>query len=202
MTIKLAVQENLLDGDNLVRKWDVLRRIGFDGIELRGAAGLSSRLDELRAAKRAGVVMSSICIISDRFIGDFVQSRRDEALAMMSELCDVAGEIGIKGVVTPASYGMHSNRLPPFTALRTAAEDRAILIDVLGRLGHHAAQRGVEVWLEPLNRYEDHMVNTLAQGADLVQAVGLLPGAAKEVDQVRQAIRKVRSGWKPVKTKP
>ena len=33
----------------------------------------------------------------------------------------------------------------------------------------------------------------------LVQAVGLLPGAAKEVDQVRKAIRKVRSVWKPVK---
>lgn len=34
----------------------------------------------------------------------------------------------------------------------------------------------------------------------LVQAVSLLPGTAKEVDQVRQAIRKVRSVWKPAKT--
>lgn len=36
----------------------------------------------------------------------------------------------------------------------------------------------------------------------LVHAVDLLPGAAKEVDQVRQAIRKVRSVWKPVTRKP
>jgi sugar phosphate isomerase/epimerase len=31
---------------------------------------------------------------------------------------------------------------------------------------------GVELWLEPLNRYEDHMVNTLEQGADLCRASG------------------------------
>ncbi len=173
MTIKFAVQENLIPGDSLTDKWALVRAIGYDGIELRGSAGMSDRLPELVAAARAGVVMPSICVISDRFIGDFDVIRRAEALAAMQELCDVAGEIGAKGVVTPASYGMHSNRLPPFTAPRTAQEDRTILIDMLGQLGNHAATRGVSVWLEPLNRYEDHMVNTLAQGTSLCRAVGL-----------------------------
>ena len=62
---------------------------------------------------------------------------------------------------------MHSNRLPPFAAPRTPEEDRDILLEMLGALGSHAAARGVAVYLEPLNRYEDHMVNTLAQGAEL-----------------------------------
>ena len=44
---------------------------------------------------------------------------------------------------------------------------------MLGQLGTHAAARGVLVLFEPLNRYEDHMVNTLAQGVDLCRAVGL-----------------------------
>ncbi len=173
MTIKFGVQENLIPGATLVDKWALIRAIGYDGIELRGSAGMSDRLPELLDAARAGVVMPSICVISDRFIGDFDAVRGAEALAAMQELCDVAGEIGAKGVVTPASYGMHSNRLPPFIPARTPAEDRAVLIDMLGALGTHAALRGVSVWLEPLNRYEDHMVNTLAQGASLCHAVGL-----------------------------
>lgn len=173
MACKLAVQENLIPGDDLVRKWDMVRSIGFDAIELRGGAGMAERLPELRTASAAGVVVSSICVIADRFIGDFDAARRAEALAAMKELCDVAAEVGARGVVTPASYGMHSNRLPPFVPPRPPEEDRVVLLDMLGQLGAHAASRGVLVLLEPLNRYEDHMVNTLAQGAELCRAVGL-----------------------------
>ena len=171
--IRLAVQENLFAGDDLLTKWEVANRIGYEAVELRGSAGMRERLPELRAARAAGAVMSSICVISDRFIGDFDPARRAEALAGMMELCDVAAEVGAAGVVTPASYGMHSNRLPPFTAPRSPEEDRAVLVDMLGQLGTHAQQRGVRVFFEPLNRYEDHMVNTLAQGAELCRAVGL-----------------------------
>jgi sugar phosphate isomerase/epimerase len=171
--LKLAVQENLIPGDDLARKWETVRALGYDAIELRGAAGMRDRLPELRAARAAGMVASSICVVADRFIGDFDAERRAEALATMSELCDVAAEVGAGGVVTPAAYGLHSNRLPPFTAPRGPDEDRAVLVDMLDRLGRHAAARGVVVLFEPLNRYEDHMVNTLAQGADLCRAVGL-----------------------------
>ena len=173
MALKLAVQENLIPGDDLIGKWETVRAIGYDGIELRGNAGMRDRLPELRAARDAGAVFSSICVISDRFIGDFDPGRRAEALAAMTELCDVAAEVGARGVVTPASYGMHSNRLPPFTPPRTPEEDREVLLDMLGRLGRHAAGRGVLVLFEPLNRYEDHMVNTLDQGAGLCRDTGL-----------------------------
>jgi sugar phosphate isomerase/epimerase len=173
MPLKLAVQENLIPGDDLLRKWEVVRDIGYGGIELRGSAGMRDRLPELRAARDAGAVFSSICVISDRFIGDFDPARRAAALAAMTELCDVAAEVGAGGVVTPASYGMHSNRLPPFTPARTPEEDQEVLLAMLDRLGRHAATRGVLVLFEPLNRYEDHMVNTLAQGAELCRATGL-----------------------------
>ncbi len=173
MGLKFAVQENLVPGNDLLAKWGMLQAIGYDAIELRGSAGMRDRLPELRAAREAGAVFSSICVISDRFIGDFDAGRRVEALAAMKELCDVAAEVGARGVVTPAAYGMHSNRLPPFTPKRTPEEDRAVLLDMLGDLGAHAASRGVLVLFEPLNRYEDHMVNTLAQGAELCRATGL-----------------------------
>jgi sugar phosphate isomerase/epimerase len=51
--------------------------------------------------------------------------------------------------------------------------DREVLVEALSELGEHAAREGVVVLLEPLNRYEDHMLNRLEQGVDLADAVGL-----------------------------
>ena len=39
---------------------------------------------------------------------------------------------------------------------------RDALEDALGDLGEEAARLGVALYLEPLNRYEDHMVNNFA----------------------------------------
>jgi sugar phosphate isomerase/epimerase len=63
--------------------------------------------------------------------------------------------------------------LPPFVAPRTPEEDREVLIAGLAELGEHAKSEGLSLFLEPLNRYEDHMVNRLDQAVDLIREVGL-----------------------------
>ena len=40
-----------------------------------------------------------------------------------------------------------------------------MLPEALGVLGEHAARNGVLIMLEPLNRYENHMLNRLEQVA-------------------------------------
>ena len=175
MSVKLAVQEQLVDGADLVEKFANAQRAGFDGIELRGAGGggFTARLPELRAARAAGVVMPSVCVMMDHFIGDFDAERRRSARAGMSELLSVIVEAGGTGAITPAAFGMFSRKLPPFTPPRPPEEDRKVLLDELHALGEHAASVGAVLFLEPLNRYEDHMVNSLADAADLVDEVGL-----------------------------
>jgi sugar phosphate isomerase/epimerase len=175
MSWKLAVQEQMVDGADLVEKFANAQRAGFEGIELRGAGGgaFAARLPELRAARAAGVVMPSVCVKMDHFIGDFDAERRRSARAGMQELLSVVVEAGGTGAITPAAFGMFSRRLPPFIPPRSPEEDRKILLDELHALGEHAASVGAVLHLEPLNRYEDHMVNTLAGAADLVGEVGL-----------------------------
>jgi len=172
--VKLACQEQHIPGRTLTDKWAFCLRHGFDGIELRGADGFGfrDRLPELRAAHRAGVVMPSVCPATDHFIGHFDPERRRDAIAQMKSLLSVIAEIEGTGAMTPASWGMFSRRLPPFDPPRSPAEDRHILVAALTELGEHAAREGVVVWLEPLNRYEDHMVNRLDQAADLARATG------------------------------
>ena len=173
--MKLACQEHLIPGDDLVAKWDFVSAAGFDGIELHGHGDFAfeRRLPELQAARAAGVVMPTVCVIMDHFIGDFQEARRRDAIDNMKSLLSTIAEIGGQGAITPASYGMFSSRLPPYRPPRDSDEDRAVLVEALTELGRHAAAAGVTVLLEPLNRYEDHMLNTLAQAGELCSQVGL-----------------------------
>jgi sugar phosphate isomerase/epimerase len=170
--VRLSCQEHILPGDDIREKWAFAASAGFDGIELRGTADWNDRLDSLKAAREEGVVFSSVCLISDRFIGDFDAGRRREAVEHMKHLLSGIAELGGTGAVTPAAYGLASRRLPPFEVPRTEDEDRRVLLDALEELGEHADAEGTLVLLEPLNRYEDHMINRVEGAVELCQAVG------------------------------
>jgi sugar phosphate isomerase/epimerase len=91
----------------------------------------------------------------------------------MKSLLSVIAEVGGAGAITPAAFGLFSRALPPWDPPpRTPEQDRDVLIDALAELAEHAAAEGVEIWLEPLNRYEDHMINRLEQAADICRIVG------------------------------
>lgn len=173
--MKLTCQEHLIPGGNLIDKWEFISDAGWDGIELHGQGGFAfqARLPELEEARRAGVVMPSVCVIMDHFIGDFDAARRRDAIENMKSLLSVIARLDGYGAVTPASYGMFSMRLPPYQPPRSAAQDREVLLEGLTELGRHAAEEGVYVLLEPLNRFEDHMLNRLDQAIELCRAVGL-----------------------------
>ncbi|MFC5801907.1 sugar phosphate isomerase/epimerase family protein [Streptomyces formicae] len=172
--LKTAAQEQLLPGDTLQEKWEFAQAAGFDAIELRakGDFHFQGRLPGLKQALKDGVVMPTVCVEMLHFFGAFDDELRRDAIAQMKSQLSVIAEIGGLGAQTPASYGMFSRRLPPFEPPRSEAEDREILLAGLAELGEHARAEGVTLYLEPLNRYEDHMVNRLEQAADLIRTVG------------------------------
>ncbi len=91
--------------------------------------------------------------VDDILIGNaFASEAEFEALA----------EVGGKGIVVPAAWGMFTFRLPPMTSPRSLDGDRKMVSDSLRVLEQAAARTGTVVYLEPLNRYQDHMINTLA----------------------------------------
>jgi sugar phosphate isomerase/epimerase len=170
--VKLSCQEHLIPGDSILEKWEFAATAGFDGIELRGTRDWRDRLDDLGDARDRGVVFSSVCLIDDRFIGDFDVERRRGAVEHMKWLLSGIAELGGVGAITPAAYGLASTRLPPFEVPRTEEEDRRVLLDALEELGEQAGTEGTLVLLEPLNRYEDHMLNRLDEAVELSRATG------------------------------
>jgi sugar phosphate isomerase/epimerase len=155
----LAIQENLVPGDD---KLAFAREAGFDALELRDAT--RPGLEALRGAA------PTVCPELPGWLGDFDADRRRRALDALRAQLDGIAALGGHGVVTPAAWGMFTRRLPPFDEPpRTPEEDREVLLEGLAQLGGHPEAL---LFLEPLNRYEDHMVNTVAQAADLIRAAG------------------------------
>jgi len=171
----ICIQEHCLPGETMAEKWTAACAWGFDGIELRGRGdgAFTARLPELVAAAASGVVMPTVCVEMAHFIGDFDADKRADALTQMKEQLRVIAEIGGRGAMTPASWGMFSQRLPPFEPPRSRDADRSVLIDALGALGEEAQRLGVYIYLEPLNRYEDHMINTLGDAVAVIESIGL-----------------------------
>ncbi len=158
--MRLAIQENLVPG------LDEALQAGFDGLELRDA-------DPERDVSALRGRVWTACPELDGWLGDFDAAARRRALDALGRQLDGIAALGGRGVITPAAWGMFTRRLPPFDEPpRTPEQDREVLLEGLAELGAHAEASGVALLLEPLNRYEDHMVNTVAAASELAEASG------------------------------
>jgi sugar phosphate isomerase/epimerase len=164
----LAIQEQHPAGETLADRMAAALEAGFDGLEVGDSD--PARLGELQAA---GGRVATCCPSVDGWLGDFDPAARRRALDGLRRQLEGLAALGGHGVVTPAAWGMFTRRLPPFTEPpRTPEQDREVLLEGLAELGAHAEHAGTLVLLEPLNRYEDHMLNTVAQAAELAAAAG------------------------------
>ncbi|GIG88582.1 sugar phosphate isomerase/epimerase family protein [Plantactinospora endophytica] len=173
MTFRLAAQERMLDGDTLEEKFAFALSVGFDGIELsgRGDGVFAARADELRRARANGVVMPSAVVAQVPFLGDFDAERRQQGISELGELLRTLPHAGAAGIVSPNSFGVFSKRLPPFAAPRDDDESRRLLVAALREVAAVGEEHGTAVFLEPLNRFEDYLVNTLEQASRVVDDV-------------------------------
>jgi sugar phosphate isomerase/epimerase len=195
VTVKLAAAEWMLEGETLEEKYAFALTVGFDGIELSGKGDgvFAGRAAELRAARDAGVQMPSAVMHLDHFIGDFDPDQRRDAIDQLKVLLTTIGEAGGLGVVAPHAFGLFSKKLPPFTPPRSDEESRSLLVAALMELGAHAESVGTTLFLEPLNRYEDFVVNTLADASWFVDQAGT-PGVAVIADTFHMSIEETKTG--------
>ena len=170
-TFRLACQDHLPAGATLAERLHNLRRYGFDAVELLGY-GLLDRLPATRRAlDETGVPVTAICAGFDGSLVHPEPAQRRLALDGILRLLDVAEELGAGGLIIAADYAT-----PPLPDLRPAADEPALLHDLLlaglREIGGRLRGRDVELYLEPLNRYESRALRRIAPAVALCEESG------------------------------
>jgi len=143
---------------------------GFDGIEVRGD---SLRTDHRAIARQVRQGAARVAGIVGGYRGWPIASDPDERLQCLDDIARLltyAAEVEAAGVILVPIFG-YSDRLP-FPQPRDAVADEERLIDALNELTEFAQSVGSMLLLEPLNRYETHLIHRLDQGVEWCERIG------------------------------
>lgn len=147
-----------------------LARLGFDGIELRGEPDLYDlpRLQQLLEAYHLRV--TSICGMypgprEPRDLSHPDAAIRQTAVAYVQACVDLAAAVGAAVViVTPNPVG----KTQP---LASPADEWRWGVDAVRKAAVACGGRGVRLAIEPINRYETYLINTVAQALEFARQV-------------------------------
>jgi len=95
-------------------------------------------------------------------------SVRAAALESLTRMIGCTAALGARRLVGP----LHSS-LGVFTGVPPTADEWRWSVDTVRAAGERAAATGVELAIEPLNRFECYLLNDQRRGAEYVRAVGL-----------------------------
>lgn len=156
----------------LIEKFAFIKSIGFECFEVDGRVLLEHKEELTEAIKKTGLPISSACGGYRGWIGDFIEERRQNGIADLKQMLKALADVGGGGIVVPAAWGMFTYRLPPMVSPRSVDGDKKAIIDSLKQLEPVAKKHDVYLYLEPLNRYQDHMLNTVKDAAEIIDVGG------------------------------
>ena len=169
--MKLALREDMTPGTTLPEKLAWLERLGLDGIEL-SAASLGLAPEELQRIFASSPVSAANVAGATTLLHPDPRERAD-AKDLTRRRLELAGTLGAAGVLLVPQFG-RTPELPDLSPLKSAIDlERELLVLQLRELASAAAAAGVPLFLEPLNRYEAHIVNRLEQGVAFAEQVGV-----------------------------
>jgi sugar phosphate isomerase/epimerase len=169
--MKLAVQDGLLPGRCLREKLDNAAAYGFEGVEIGGWALLNAFDDAARALEGHPVKLSTICSGYGGSLVDASKAERDRAVTDMARLLEAGGKLGAVGLICVPCFG--APKLPDLSPWRTAESlELDLVVDLLGPLADVAHKNKCLLLIEPLNRYETHLLKRLRDAVKVVKRVG------------------------------
>ena len=169
--MRFAIQDNLLGMNSFKDSFRLAKEIGFNGVELnffQRNLTVEDALEIAKASELSGVEVAAVCGGYLNWIADFDEEKRQVAVEGVKSSLENIAKMGGKGLIAPAAYGMYARRFPP---KRPLEEDRRILLDSLKRIAETAEKNNVMFYLEPLNRYEDHMINMISEAVPYINGV-------------------------------
>ena len=146
--------------------------MGFDGVEIPVFAGMT-----VEQAKETGDYLDKRNFPSSALSVFFPETAnpvspdeklRKGAVEIFKHHVDCAIAIGSDIIVGPLSQA-----LGYFSGVRPTKQEWDWSIDVLKRCCDYAGEKGIEVGIEPLNRFEQYILNTVEDSVRYVEAIGM-----------------------------
>ncbi|MDQ0801356.1 sugar phosphate isomerase/epimerase family protein [Arthrobacter sp. SLBN-112] len=157
--------------DQDVDQFDVAKEMGYDLIEvcIEDPAVVSAEALK-KASERTGLPVS-ICgaFGPDRDVSHEDPQKRRQGIDYLKLCVDIAQAVGSPHVAGPMYSATGKARLLPTDERR---QQRQWAADSLREVADYAAERGVTLAIEPLNRFETDLVNTVEQGLELCELIG------------------------------
>lgn len=182
MAIKLGVLEHWFDGEpvvpgkTLADRLAALEEAGYQGIQL-SAASHREGIESVKSALANSSIRLLIFGRHGRILAADAETRAQAVEDISAGLHEAASMGAIGSILVPIrtkpeieppnppSFGVH-----PMKSLVDL--EREILVEQLARIAPAAEAAGVPVILEPLNRYETHLIKSLDDAAEICRAVG------------------------------
>ena len=144
-------------------------KLGFDAIELFAPSPHAVSVDELKSLldrhklRLAAVGTGAGVVKHGLSLTDADESKRQSARDFIRSMIDYGSNFGAPAIIgsMQGRWGGTIDRDQALELLRTS----------LNELGAHAADRGVQLIYEPLNRYETNLIKTVADGVAFLKTL-------------------------------
>lgn len=174
--MKLAIQEQLVPGKNLqeklanLEKYRVFRKSEVEGIELWGDDIIKREKQIVRLISKTSVKVSAINRGVKGSLLSCEKGERNRAITEVKNLLRVSASIGATGVIVVPIFG--PPQIPDLSPVAASRElEEKLLVETLKEIGEVAEEVNSVFLLEPLNRYETHLINRLEQGVRICKEV-------------------------------
>ncbi len=158
--------------DDALHLFGHARELGFDLLEICLEEPGRVTPERVRAAAEEASVGVSVCgaFGPERDVSHEDPVVRRRALDYLRTCIDVAEAVGSRHVVGPMYSATGKTRLLPEGERE---QQRRFAVDGLRAVAEYAGERSVALAVEPLNRFETDLVNTVEQGLELCDRIGL-----------------------------
>jgi sugar phosphate isomerase/epimerase len=200
--MKIALQTGLIPGTTIDEKLRWAADHGVEGVEIGNGECTADKAEAtLRAYENSPVPVVSVCGNPSFDFLDPSREKRKKSMDDCKQVLGVAGKLGAVGQIVPPIFG--AARLPDLSPLEDAVSlEKRLLVELVKELAAHAAQNNTLLLLEPLNRYEQHLLKKQADGVEIIERAGNPPGVAVISDFFPHAHRGERHAGRPAQCGP
>jgi D-psicose/D-tagatose/L-ribulose 3-epimerase len=147
------------------------KEFGFDVLELAVEDPALISPGVVRAAGEEAGIAFSVCgaFGPERDLSHDDPAVRANAVAYVEQCIELAAALGAPHVVGPMYAAVGRTRM---AEPHERERQRGLAVESLKALAERAAEHGVRLGVEPLNRFETDLVNTAEQALELVDRVG------------------------------